>query len=371
LERGRRFRKHRVRQPTSSGSAVSSPSESEPNTGAVPPAPRKMGSPQWWWPLAAGVAYGIIIRLIFSGEAHGPYTAMMDSFTLLVPILVGAITVMLAERIARRSWSYYFWAAAGANALFVMGTLALSIEGVICCVLAVPLFALLGGFGGLLTGMLFRFYKYPRQAVYGFAVLPLILGGFEQNLALPNTIITVQRSLHIAAPPANVWRQLLSAQTIQPAEMSDGFMYRIGVPIPLSATTEELGGQLVRHITMGKNIHFDQVAADWQTNRRVLWTYRFTNDSFPAGALDDHVRIGGQYFDVIDTEYSIEEKPGGSLLGVTMRYRVSTNFNWYVRPIAAFLASNFEETALKFYARRAESDSLTAGPNSLHTALRH
>jgi hypothetical protein len=35
--------------------------------------------------------------------------------------------------------------------------------------------------------------------------------------------------------------------------------------------------------------------------------------------------------------------------------RVSTNFNWYVRPIAAFLVGNFEQTALNFYARRAAS----------------
>lgn len=77
-------------------------------------------------------------------------------------------------------------------------------------------------------------------------------------------------------------------------------------------------------------------------------------DSFPPQALDDHVRIGGAYFDVLDAEYRLREVPGGSELHVSMRYRVSTNFNWYVRPIAAFLVGDFEKTALQFYARRAE-----------------
>src|SRR5579863_9675573 len=112
------------------------------------PAPPKSLRTYWWWPLAAGVAYGVSIRLIFSGEAGGPYNAMMSSFTLLVPVLVGAVTILAAERTARRSWSYYFWAAAAANVLFVIGTLALTIEGLICCILAVPLFAVLGGIGG-------------------------------------------------------------------------------------------------------------------------------------------------------------------------------------------------------------------------------
>jgi hypothetical protein len=141
--------------------------------------------------------------------------------------------------------------------------------------------------------------------------------------------------------------------------MSDGLMYRMCVPLPLSAATEEHGDKLDRHITMGKNIHFDQVATTWQPNRQVLWTYRFTKDSFPPKALDDHVRIGGRYFDVIDTEYTIDEIPSGSSLRVVMHYRVSTNFNWCVRPIAAFLVTNFERTALAFYAHRAESVPMT------------
>jgi hypothetical protein len=36
--------------------------------------------------------------------------------------------------------------------------------------------------------------------------------------------------------------------------------------------------------------------------------------------------------------------------------RVSTNFNWHVRPIAYFLVVNFEKTALAFYAHRAEAN---------------
>jgi hypothetical protein len=38
-----------------------------------------------------------------------------------------------------------------------------------------------------------------------------------------------------------------------------------------------------------------------------------------------------------------------------MHYRVSTQFNWYVVPIADALFGNFEETILGFYRRRSES----------------
>jgi hypothetical protein len=195
-------------------------------------------------------------------------------------------------------------------------------------------------------------------------VLPLLFGGFEQRVPLPNAIQMEQSARTIAAPPERVWTHLLTSTQIEPNEIGSAWMYRIGVPLPLSAVTELRGEEFVRHIAIGKTIRFDQVTAAWQPGRRVRWACRFEKDSFREGALDDHVRIGGSYFDVIDTEYTISDTPGGTPLHVQMRYRVSTHFNWYVRPIAKFLVHNFEETALAFYARRVERSEPIASPQT-------
>jgi len=50
-----------------------------------------------WLPVAVGVMTGIALRLVFSGRPGLPYSAMMSSFVLLVPLLVGAATVYVAE----------------------------------------------------------------------------------------------------------------------------------------------------------------------------------------------------------------------------------------------------------------------------------
>jgi hypothetical protein len=320
------------------------------------PEPHRFWIVQFGWtvPLLCGALVGVAFRLFFSGTPGEPYHAMMSTFTLLVPIVVGAVTVYMAERAGRRSWSYYFFAAAAANALFVIGTMVIRVEGLICAVLAVPLFGLVGGLGGILMGAVCRWTRWPRPAIYSFAALPLLLGGLEQNLALPQDIQSVERVRTISESPEAIWTHLTVAKDIQPDEIGTAWMYRIGVPLPLSAVTVLADGTQVRHIMMGKGIRFDQIAADWQPNRRVRWTYRFANGSFPPGALDDHVRIGGRYFDVIDTEYVLRKLNAGTELRVTMRYRVSTAFNWYTQPIADFLVGNFEEAALRFYAIRAE-----------------
>jgi hypothetical protein len=97
-----------------------------------------------WWPLVVGVATGVAVRLVFSGSPGGPYAAMTSSFVLLVPLLVVAVTVYVAEMQHRRSWAYYVWASFLANVLFVVGTMAIMIEGLICAVLIVPLFGAVG-----------------------------------------------------------------------------------------------------------------------------------------------------------------------------------------------------------------------------------
>ena len=319
-----------------------------------PQTPRSLANRiAWASPLVCGALVGIAMRLLYSGKPGQPYHAMMNSFVLLVPVVVGASAVYVAERTRHRSLWYHFWVGAGANSLFVLGCFLIMIEGLICVVLAIPLFALIGGLSGMAMGAVCRWTHWPRHTIYSLVSLPLLMGGLEQYLPVPQQVRSVSRALIVPAAPGRIWQQLSVAEHIQSREIGSAWMYRIGVPLPLSAVTELVDNRHVRHIVMGKGIHFDQVAADWQPDHRVLWLYRFSRDSFPAGALDEHVKIGGAYFDLLDTEYAMREVEGGTELRVTMRYRVSTPFNWYAGAVARFLVGNFEQTALRFYGHRA------------------
>jgi len=294
------------------------------------------------------------MRLLYSGQPQGAYSAMMSSFVLLVPVLVGAVAVFIGERHEKRAWRQHFWIGANANALFVLGTFLIMIEGLVCTIVALPLFWCLGGLAGIAMGVVCRWTDWAKPTLYCMAALPLVLGGVEQHIPLPQGASSIERTLSVTARPEVVWQQLLQATDIREEEIGGAWMYRLGVPLPTAAVTELADGRAVRHITMGKGIHFDQVAAAWEPNRRVRWVYRFSAESFPPQALDDHVKIGGRYFDLIDTEYSLRKVGTGTELRVRMTYRVSTSFNWYARPLAALLVGNFEEAALAFYAHRAE-----------------
>ena len=316
-----------------------------------------------WWPVGFGGLAGLLLRLIFWGLPGEAYSAMLGSFIMGSPILVGAVTVYLAELVERRTWAYYFTAPMVATALYVVGSLALMIEGWICAIVIIPMFALLGGLSGLAMGAICRMTHWPRQQVVScIAVLPLLGGAFEHRVPSADRVRTQTREMFVAAPPEAVWRELVDTHDIRPGEVESAWMYRIGVPLPSAGTGEFRDGEHLRHVTMGRGVKFDQVAVEWQENQRVSWRYRFSEDSFPPGALDDHVRIGGQYFDVVGSSFELTPEGAGTRVTTNMRYRVSTHFNWYAGPVADLLVGDFLETILGFYGRRAEGPQEAASP---------
>ncbi len=307
-------------------------------------------------PFAIGALLGILFRFLFAKMPGDKFAVMSAAFVFFVPFATGAITVYAAERQSRRTWGYYAKAGAGATLLVIVGTMLILIEGLICAVIVAPLFAIIGAIGGLAMGAVCRFTDWPKRAAYSFAALPLVMGLVIPGGSGEPFIGEVTRTIQINASDSLIWQQLLDTRDIQPREVERAWMFRIGVPLPIAGVTHESPEGLVRTVTMGKKIHFEQVARNWQVKRYVRWQYRFADDSFPPHALDDHVKIGGHYFDLIDTEYSIT--PSGqksASLTVHMRYRVSTQFDWYANGVAKILMGNFEETILDLYRRRAEN----------------
>jgi len=305
-----------------------------------------------WWPFAIGAAAGIALRLLFWGPPGNAYTAMASGFIYFSPPLVGAVTVYVAERYKRRTWNYYIGASAVANSLFVIGTMLILIEGLICAVIILPLFVVLGAIGGLIMGAICRFTNWPKKALYGVGVLPLILGGIDPQIPLSERRDVVERSAVIHAAPGEIWRQILHAPSIDPQEIKHAWLFRIGVPLTKSGVLRE---ERVRRITMGKNIYFDEVILDSQENRYLRWAYRYYADSFPRYALDEHVVLGGHYFDIGDTSYTLTPQGPNTELRIRMAYRVSTRFNWYADPVAAFLLGNLAQINLEYYRRRSEA----------------
>ncbi len=319
--------------------------------------PKKKSLPfSRWWPMLIGALCGVALRLIFwAGPGHG-FSAMAPSFIFLAPFVVGAVTVYVSERYTRRTTRYNVIAGMMANLFFVIGTMLILIEGLICAILIVPMFMACGAIGAAIMSLICHKTNWPTTPlILAFVAMPMLLTPLLPTVTSDPYVGVIERTVIVNADAPEVWRQLHDTRDIKKDEVGHGWMYRIGVPTPEYGVTRMTPTGPVRDIRMGKGIHFSQHAAQWEINRYVRWTYKFDEDSFPPGAMDDHVRIGGHYFDVIDSDITLTPVgPHSTQMTMRMHYRVSTQFNWYAKILAKGLIGNFEEVILDLYAHRAE-----------------
>jgi uncharacterized protein YndB with AHSA1/START domain len=311
-----------------------------------------------WWPIGCGAVAGIVLRASFFGGPGRPYSAMGLGFVLFAPIAVGAVTVYFGQLGPRRALGDHVARSILATLLFVVGAIAVQLEGWICAIIILPLFTALGVIGSLLMLLVCRLTKWARSTLSCIVALPLALGAFETTVALPDNLVAIERSVVVEAPAERVWRELIDARDIRAEEIDGAWLFRIGVPLPLEGQLLDGRGlqspMPTRRVRMAKNVYFDEKVVEARPNELIRWTYEFYPDSFPPNALDDHVRVGGLYFDVRDTSYSLARRDEATVLTLRIDVRVSTRFNWYANPVARFLLGNLAEANLGYYKRRSE-----------------
>lgn len=304
----------------------------------------------------------ILIVLLFAiGLIGRSLERMMTStFLVLTPFIFGALINYMANYDSPAPFSCTLkWLAIFYGVLTVFSIVVLR-EGSICVILAAPI--LMGSFivGAGLMHLLCRYLWKPNKAVYSLAILPILLMLMPEQL--DTTHNSVQRSILINAPVSTVWQQINHIDGIKSTEFKPSLLYAIGVPYPISGITNTVDGQKIRHSHWQKDIHFDGMIQQSTPNQYLRWNYRFSPDSVPKGALDDHVQLGGKYFDFQDTSYQlIPVNDHQTQLILNIDYRVSTEINFYTVYVAKLLLNDFARVILDLYKQRSEgSDSNAA-----------
>ena len=317
-------------------------------------------------PLLAGMAYGVMLRIAFFWSFTRPYLGevMGLAFAFGAPFTVGAITVFLRAP-EQRSWKNAASGAMGAITLFVLGTGLLLLEGLICIAMALPLFWLAGILGAWAAMMVVKVHDRSRLNVSVIAMLPVLASMLEPAHNLPPTPIRleIQREAVIDASAAAIWTQITSGAGLKDQYFDASIARRIGMPAPHSGRIyKRADGQLMRRTFWGSKVYFDEPITALEPQRYLAWRYQFYLDSFPAGAMDEHVVIGGKYFNLTDTDFRLTPLPNGRT-HVQMRigYSVDTAFNWYSRPLAHWVLADFSETALGALGTAAKGDLSSRG----------
>lgn len=316
-----------------------------------------------------GILYGLFCRVLFHGadewvrQAFGRTGVallgiMSISFLFLVPAALGFIVIWF-ERGERR-WARMLFGPWISAVIMTLCTVALQLEGWICVIMALPVILFMASLGGVVAGFARPKVQTDggrRLCVAAVALLPFVAGPLESLRARSNELRSVACSIDIAATPAQVWRQIRSVPRITEAEHTFSWHHRVGFPRPTEAVLEGTGVGSVRYARFEGDLLFVEKVTEWDENRRLSFSIKADTANIPPTTLDEHVIIGGPYFDVLHGTYWIEPLgPDRVRLHLASDQRLATGFNAYAAWWTEWVMADLQDYILRIVKARAERD---------------
>jgi len=336
-------------------------------TPAQPPPPPGLLKRLHLGAAAVAILYGLSARLFFglklssSGSPAGGLFAVMSlAFIFVVPFVIG----FLASYLSRQQRLLSALAFGVLPALTALGlALLLAFEGLICVFLWVPLYMGLSALGGAAAwGVLRLLGDRGRPGVLGLAaVLPLGVGLGEHALPRGDESRLVETSITVDADPASVWEEIVQVPAIRPEEHGFALSHALGFPRPVAATVNGRGVGSLREASFERGVVFLERVTASDAPRLLSFTIHADAASIPARALDEHVTVGGPYFDVLQGTYRLEPRDGKTLLHLSSDHRLSTRFNGYAGLWTDFIMRDTQSYILQIVARRAEARARAGG----------
>jgi hypothetical protein len=227
-------------------------------------------------------------------------------------------------------------------------------EGYICLIMASPPMLVSSMVGGAIAGTSSRRLKNPATTRLSAVALPLVVILVEAHIPAPLNIRTVETEMLIHAPTSVVWENVRSVRAISPSELPDSWVTRIGFPKPVAATLSHDGIGGIRKAGFTGGLVFTETITQWAPESDLQFSIRANTDSIPRTTLDEHVTIGGAFFDVLDGEYRLEPRADGVLVRLISRERVSTHFNPYAGAWTDAVMRSIQNEILEVIRQRCE-----------------
>ncbi|SHM09612.1 hypothetical protein SAMN05444266_106347 [Chitinophaga jiangningensis] len=307
--------------------------------------------------IAIPVLYALFLRIIFDLKGwERIFSVMTISFLFLVPFVVGAVTIILSPKEKIKSDIYTLAMPWVPITVFFVITVAFGMEGMICWIMALPLFLFASSAGGFIARRFLKQKKNERIYTSFVLILPLLISPIEHHIGAHKKTFKAYTSIDIHADAATIWSQVTRVKAI-PASADKGWLTKfMGFPRPVEAVLnyEGVGGYRKAIFTNGLTFH--ETVTTYIHQQKMVFDIKAHPQDIPAATMDEHIIIGGQFFDVLNGTYELERINGQTYrLHLYSHFTMNTTFNFYAGWWAKWIMKDIQNNILQVEKSRAEN----------------
>ena len=310
-----------------------------------------------------GILTGLLIRMSFSAslifgkvgkDTLGGISLMSFGFLFISPVIIGFVVDQF-NRVPEDEWYLRLFRPWPSVATSMVLASVIGIEGLICILMALPIWFILSTVGVLLSLLYRSILPTNRTLCLAIQFLPIMIASYEINGISPTEIHTVYTRIDVDAPPEKIWNEVRSVRLIEDSERKTSLASFMGFPKPLEATLVGEGVGAFRKATFAGGVEFKEVITEWQENETIGFSIDAISEKIPETTLDPHITIGGKFFDIIDGRYHLEKlNENTTRIHLSSRFRVSTNFNFYSSFWTDLILRSIQESILEVIKGRVE-----------------
>jgi uncharacterized protein (TIGR01777 family) len=308
--------------------------------------------------VAIPLLFGLIMRLLFGIDSWGAMVSVMSiSFICFVPFAIGAITIFFSSVERVKSMGYRIFMPWVPILSLSILTIAISIEGWACWLMILPVFLAAASVGGLVAGH-FKLKKYRNEKTYIslLVLLPFFLSPVEQLIgSIPGKYEAYTYIDIHAANRGKIWDNVTRVKAIG-REQDKGWLTRsLGFPRPIRAELNYNGVGAYRKAIFSKGLVFHEGVESYLDQHSMHFSIKAYPYEIPSTTMDKHVVIGGDYFDVLDGTYVLQQlSPGTYRLHLYSHFKLATTFNFYASWWAGWIMKDIQNNILQVIKQRAE-----------------
>ena len=282
---------------------------------------------------------------------------MSVTFLFLLPTIVGALTVYLSETEKVKKLWYRIFVPWIPIFLFLIITLALAIEGWACWIMILPAFLIAASIGGLIGGYLKLKKSNNRLNMSILFLLPLLISPIENMIGSISGTYEAYTYIDIDAPAEKIWNNVTRVREITEKE-DKGFLSNfLGFPRPVKAELDFEGVGAFREAKFTGGLIFNETVTEYKDNEKMVFTIKANTYDIPSTTLDEHILIGGDYFDVLNGTYELEKLENGKhRLHLYSHFKMNTTFNFYAGWWGKWIMKDIQNNILRIEKERVEKE---------------